>query len=211
MRIWNSNTGAELHRLTGHQGSVATVRFSPGEKLLLTSGKDGVAILSDPQSGNELIRLVSAQDNSWIVVAPDGRFDTAQLEAPEGVHWAMPGDLLHPLPPEIFMRDYYEPRLLPRCYHAALLKVQSRATDVDCARGSFAPVRALADLNRIQPVVRIKSVGRGWSADEAVVDVQVLAASMIGTSQTARPTPMRVRMIYGCSATEVDSSLAGCS
>jgi hypothetical protein len=61
-----------------------------------------------------LCRLISFRDGSWIVVDPEGRFDTNNLEEIQGLHWIMPDDPFKPLPVEIFMREYYEPRLLPR-------------------------------------------------------------------------------------------------
>jgi hypothetical protein len=78
---------------------------------------------------------------------------------------------LHALSVEIFMRDYYEPRLLPRmlaCHDA-----EARGGDPEACKKAFKPVRPLAELNRIQPDVRIVDVRRGASADEAMVEVEV--------------------------------------
>ncbi|UUZ51521.1 hypothetical protein LP420_20490 [Massilia sp. B-10] len=49
------------------------------------------------------------------MVDPSGRFDTADLEEMRGLHWVMPGDQRSAVPIELFMRDYYEPRLLSPC------------------------------------------------------------------------------------------------
>jgi uncharacterized caspase-like protein len=68
------------------------------------------------------------------------------------------------------MRDYYEPRLLPRllaCHDAEASGVDPGA----CAK-AFKPVRELALLNRIQPEVRIAKVEQGGAADEALVTVE---------------------------------------
>lgn len=68
------------------------------------------------------------------------------------------------------MRDYYEPRLLPRLLacHAA------ETTDPKACETAFPKVRPLGELNRVQPGVKILGVQRGASADEAVVDVEAL-------------------------------------
>ena len=69
------------------------------------------------------------------------------------------------------MRDYYEPQLLPRllaCHEAEASGVDPKA----CTK-AFKPVRPLAELNRIQPEVRIAKVERGGSSDEALVTVEV--------------------------------------
>ena len=91
-------------------------------------------------------------DNSWAVVAPDGRFDTNDLEALRGLNWIVPDDPLRALSPEIFMRDYYEPRLLPRLLAGEPLPA----------------LRTLGELNRVQPGVKLtgnqpRSVCRGGS------------------------------------------------
>jgi uncharacterized caspase-like protein len=96
--------------------------------------------------------------NAWVVIDPDGRFDTSlDLSSVQGVHWVLNGDALHPLPLELLMRDYFSPKLLPHILAAF----------------NFAHLRPLAELNRVQPEVRIAKVERGGSADEALVTVEV--------------------------------------
>ena len=94
------------------------------------------------QTGEELAALVSCADGTWVVVAPDGRFDTNNLDgfrrAPLG-HARRP---VHPAPARDFARDYYEPRLLPRLL----------------AGEAFPEMRGLLDLNRARPKVHVASV-----------------------------------------------------
>ena len=104
--------------------------------------------------------MVSFNDGTWAVVDPEGRFDTNNLEEIRGLHWIFPDDPFRPLSPETFMRDYYEPRLLPRAF----------------AREPFKPVRPLSELNRVQPSVRISSVTHGGESGVAQVTVEVAAA-----------------------------------
>ncbi len=61
------------------------------------------------------------------------------------------------------MRDYYEPRLLSR-----LLDPEGRA--------QMPHIRPLAELNRVQPVVRIAGVEPGQQRDLARVTVEVTTA-----------------------------------
>lgn len=74
---------------------------------------------------------MSLRNGDWIVAIPDGRFDTNDLEKVEGLHWILSSDPLTPLPLEIFMRDYYEPRLLSRVLNGE----------------AFKPIRKLSELN----------------------------------------------------------------
>jgi len=69
------------------------------------------------------------------------------------------------------MRDYYEPRLLPRLL--ACHDEETRGGDPEACKKAFELVRPLAELNRIQPDVRIGKIERGAAADEAVVTVEV--------------------------------------
>jgi hypothetical protein len=109
-------------------------------------------------------------DEGWAVVAPNGRFDTSELDKESPLYWIVDDRPLKPLPAEIFMRDYYEPRLLPR-----LLACESaESKDPDACEKAFKPVGDLSRLNRIQPDVKILEVRRGASADEAIVKVEAM-------------------------------------
>ncbi len=138
--IWDVPTGQGLRKLEGPQEEVGD--FSPDGRLLLTYGLDGFERVYEVATGKELCRFITRADGSWVVVDPEGRFDASDLDEIQGVHWLAPDNPLKPLPLEIFMRDYYEPRLLARILSGE----------------RFAPVRAIAEVNRAQPVVNITSV-----------------------------------------------------
>ena len=138
--IWHVATGDALRKFDGPGDTVEG--FSPDGRLLLTYAYDGFNRIYEVSSGRELCRFITRADGSWVVVDPEGRFDASDLDEIEGVHWLAPDDPLKPLPLEIFMRDYYEPRLLARIV----------------AGERLAPVRALAEVDRAQPGVRITSV-----------------------------------------------------
>lgn len=138
--LWSVATGTELRRLGAAGDSVR--EFSPDGRFLLGSGYDGFEHLYEAATGKELCRFITRADGSWVVVDPEGRFDASDLDEIQGVHWLAPEAPLKPLPLEIFMRDYYEPRLLARIL----------------AGERLAPVRALAEVNRAQPSVSITSV-----------------------------------------------------
>src|SRR5690606_13426799 len=109
---------------------------------VLTSGWDGTVRLWEAASGRELVLLMSYRDGGWAAVAPDGRFDTSDLERVRGLHWLMADDPFTLLPVEAFMADFYEPRLLPRLL----------------AGEAFPELRGLGERNRVQPVVAITDV-----------------------------------------------------
>ncbi|HEX8560500.1 MAG TPA: hypothetical protein VF668_20565, partial [Pyrinomonadaceae bacterium] len=126
--LWDAPTGQALRKLDGPQDEVE--EFSPDGRLLLAYGLDGFVRIYEVATGRELCRFITRADGSWVVVDPEGRFDASDLDEIQGVHWLAPDDPLKPLPLEIFMRDYYEPRLLARII----------------AGERLAPVRALSEV-----------------------------------------------------------------
>jgi WD40 repeat protein/uncharacterized caspase-like protein len=164
-RLWDRDTGREIQRFKGHP-LISGVAFLSELNCVVTVGADKTIRIWSVRSGEELTRLISFRDGAWAVVAPDGRFDSSWLEQLAGLNWQMPDDPLRVLPSEIFQRDYYEPRLLPRLL---------ACNQVGNCQHEFKPLRPLVELNRVQPKVRITSVRRGSSPDLALVDVVVHA------------------------------------
>jgi uncharacterized caspase-like protein len=160
-RLWETASGLEVHQLRGYGGFISSVAFSPDGRWVLTGTWGGTAELWRTDEGVLVATLISFRDGHWAVVDTAGRFDSDDLEEISGLHWLMPDDPMRALPVETFMRDYYEPRLLAR-----ILKEER-----------FAPVRSLADLNRVQPTVTIKEIVPEKSDEFVTVLVQVEKAT----------------------------------
>lgn len=161
LSLWDVGTGkAIIHIRRGPGNWILSAVFSPdGRFILMESGPS--AVLLDATTGQELCRLISFKDGRWVVVTPDGRFDTDNLEEIRGLHWILPDDPMRALPAEIFMRDYYEPRLLPRIL----------------AGEKFKPITSLSDLNPVQPRVTISSILYQNGVDTVTVSVDVASAA----------------------------------
>src|SRR5690606_9467330 len=85
------------------------------------------------------------------------------LEDIQGLHWIMSDDPLNPLPLEVFMRDYYEPRLLSRIL----------------AGEDFPEIKGLLERNRAQPEVRITTIEPSSDEPNRVdVTVEVQSTSL---------------------------------
>lgn len=162
-RLWDVATGRELRRFVGHSDIVGTAAFSHDGRFVITGSPDSTTRIWDSATGQQLCSLFSFRNDDWSAVAPDGRFDSSNLEDIKGLHWVMPDDPLHTLPLEVFMRDYYEPRLLSRILKGEKLPAPP----------------ALTELNRNQPKVGKITVSPEAARSE-LVDVRVEVASVAG-------------------------------
>lgn len=168
IELWDVAAGTLRMTLRGHSSGIRSVAFSADGRFLISSSEDKTMRYWRAADGTWLATLYSFADGTWAVTAPDGRFDTSDLEEIKGLHWVMPDDPLTPLPLEAFMREYYEPRLLSRILNGEVFK----------------PVRAVSELNRLQPTVRIVQVA-SVAGQAGLVDVSVEAS---GTRRHAAST-----------------------
>ncbi len=154
-----SPEGRLLERFEGSGGAPAAARFTPDGRWVVTGHHDGVSRLWSTAGGVEAARWVVYPGGNWALAAPDGRFDTDDLEAVRGLNWVLPEDPLRALPLEIFMRDYFEPRLFSRLL----------------ARERLPPVPDLAELNRLQPQLALEAMPQqGDGRPELRVTVEVV-------------------------------------
>jgi WD40 repeat protein len=189
IKVWEIDTGKELEGLDRSLFSTVQTMASMVPGIYRKSYQDpliandqlqakivGIAKirLLDVKSGNELLTLSALGEDDWAVVSPQGRFDTSRLEGPSGLHWLLPGAPFTPLSFEIFMRDYYEPKLLPR-----LIKCSKAG---NCDR-EFKPVRDLTSINRTQPRTAITKITP--TALRETVEVSVDVNSVISEDQRA--------------------------
>ncbi len=144
--IWDVATGKLRAKLDGQPHASIyknAISFdSSGKVLFTTFGRSRIKIW-DVSRHRELASLFTFGPDDWVVVAPDGRFDTnLDLDNIEGLHWVVSDAPFTPKPLELFMRDYYEPALLGRLL---------RCTRDNSCKKDFKPLPLIADINRLQP------------------------------------------------------------
>lgn len=157
IRLFDAETGKLLLELTGHTGTINRVSFSDDGTRLVSAGMDGTCRIWDATSGAEVCTAMFDLEGGWVVATPDNRFDTGDLNWVPGVHWVASDQPFTPLGVEVFMRQYFEPKLLTRLF-----------------RGERLPeVKSIAQLNRVQPKLQILSVVRDRANDTATIRIEV--------------------------------------
>jgi WD40 repeat protein/uncharacterized caspase-like protein len=154
----------EGRKFVGHTFPVSKVAFSPDGRFIVTGSMDGTSAFWETATQQQLCRLIPLRDGNWVVVDKEGRFDTNNLEEIKGLQWVFSDDPMRPLPLEIYMRDYYEPRLLP-----SLLN-----------RKALEKIKPLNSLNRVQPIVKITKIERPKVGPESNLMVTVEVADANG-------------------------------
>lgn len=146
----------DLPAVTAVSGTLLADQFT------VTLHEDGGLAVWDISTRRWLARIFMSATGEWVVVDPEGRFDTSDIRGFNLARWSRADRPFESLSPEVFMRDYFEPRLLARLL----------------ARESFRPVRPLDKLNLNQPRVTIRAA-RLDGPGKASVEVEV--ASPDGT------------------------------
>jgi WD40 repeat protein len=160
-RVWDTANGQVVSEFAARAGAVKSVGLTPDGKSALTLHGDNAVRLWNLSGGRELCRLLSFRDGSWVVADATGRFDASDLSDLRGLHWLLPDNPVTPLPLEIFQRQYYEPRLLPRLL----------------AGEKLPPLPSLTALNRAQPVVKIVNIEAAQEAGRVNVTVEIANAT----------------------------------
>jgi len=70
---WNVQTGELLHTLTGHEGWIWAVAFSPDSKILASGGTDRTILLWDIQTNDPLGILEQVNSIRSLAFSPDSR------------------------------------------------------------------------------------------------------------------------------------------
>ncbi len=151
--------------------------FGEGLPLGISLSADGQVLATNIRRGDvtEVILIELARrrrlanvyvraNGDWLVKLPDGRFDANRLDSAGLLFGVFPDEPDKAFSLDVFLKDYFEPRLLPRLLSGEQLR----------------PVRDISAVNRVQPIVSPPQVTwRGGDSVEVTVEVR----SAVGKAQ----------------------------
>lgn len=146
--------------LTGHNDGVTGFDVSPGGTFLCSSSKDGTARFWDPETGKERVRFISFSNGEWIVITPEGYFNSS----PHGADYmnVRVGSRVYRI--DQFYETYYNP-----AYVVSLLQGKTVQPAEDIRKGVAPP-----------PVVTIVSPESQSEFKDERIDITVTARDMGG-------------------------------
>jgi hypothetical protein len=101
--------------------------YHPKGQILALGGAENRVKLFDVERDVEIGSLVAPSEHDWLMVTPEGRMDASRLENIDEVYWVVKDQPLITHPMEVFMQQFYEPRLLPKLLHNyPLLNIDSQ-------------------------------------------------------------------------------------
>jgi WD40 repeat protein len=79
VRVWDAANGTIQHVFTNNLSDVNAVAFSPNEKLLVTGSGNGMILVLDTQTGNELSNICINRHIYSVAFSPNGKVIAAGL------------------------------------------------------------------------------------------------------------------------------------
>jgi hypothetical protein len=81
VKLWDAASGQLIRTLEGHSSSVRSVAFSSDEKRVISGSYDTTARVWDAATGELLALLLTADEDEWLAVTPEGFFDASSKGA----------------------------------------------------------------------------------------------------------------------------------
>jgi hypothetical protein len=179
--------------LSGHQGAIEDVSFSPDGAWLLTASYDGTARLWDVRGDSmrqALVLATSRSSSDWVAVTPDGLFDGS----PDGwdlILWRFSQRTRDVTPVEAFFTDYFHPGLI-----ADVVRREVRAAPTDiAARDRRLPTAAVEVVSSdgTSARVRVTATEAEGKSGGGVRDVRLFRNGIsVRTWRGAQPPSVRL-------------------
>lgn len=76
-RLWRVSRTAEPKLLDGHVGRITAAAFTADSRIVLTGSEDGTVRLWRVRDGQQIGALMALRDGGWVVLDPDGNYDSS--------------------------------------------------------------------------------------------------------------------------------------
>ncbi|MDE1324003.1 ankyrin repeat domain-containing protein [Vibrio aestuarianus] len=171
LSIINTQTGATYQhhvRSNAYEHEVKQVVILEEGEFALIVDYALRAVLVDLTNSTEVANMMVYPDNRWILFDSEGRYDSNSPGSIPYASWVASDNSLQAMPIELFLNQYFEPRLLTR-----ILK-----------REAFPEISAIAELNRVQPLVEITDI-RNNPSQPSQIDVSLKVTNQVRTLRQA--------------------------
>jgi WD40 repeat protein len=163
VHIFRNSSDLPDMRLIGHEAMVQSVA-STQSKVISASG-DATVRVWDPQTGNEVARLISFQGEAWAVIDKDGHFDEPNAGNSSDLYWVAG---LHTIQLSQFKTRYYRPGLLARRFASTSIPASENQA---LKRVSLGPDIVRDEHNSDNSIIKIKVVDQGGGVGSVRVKI----------------------------------------
>jgi WD40 repeat protein len=163
VHIFRNSSDLPDMRLIGHEAFVQSVA-STQSKVISASG-DATVRVWDPQTGNELVRLISFQAEAWAVIDKDGHFDEPNAGNSSDLYWVAG---LHTIQLSQFKTRYFTPGLLARRFTSTSIPASENQALKSVSLG---PDIVRDEQKSDNSVIKIKVVDQGGGVGSVHVKV----------------------------------------
>lgn len=151
LKLWDVSTG-QRKTFSGHSNRVPAVSFSADDRLIISVSDDHTTRIWNTATGKEVVQYVSFEDGEWIVITPDGYYNSS-----------VNGD------------KHLNVRIGNNVYGVDQYREKFFRPDVVMAALAGKPITELASLTSVKPApsVSIVETPASVGSDEAIVKVKV--------------------------------------
>ncbi len=120
--LWNISTGKKIKMFEGYDDLTA-ITFSPNGKLIASGQRDIIRVWN-LESEKKSFYMKSFEDNSWVVVTSENRFDSSNRKTTSHLYWEYFNEARETqiIPLSQFSKYFYTPGLVSKVYNHKKLR-----------------------------------------------------------------------------------------
>jgi len=156
LKLWDVFSGREVRTFTVHSGRVDAAAFFPNGRSVVSGSVDNIYKLLDVATGREIATIMSFFNGEWIIITPDGYFDSSPGGAKQ---------LKIPIGNSIYGIDQFSARF----YRPDMVQFALTGKELPEAEEDFAQIA----LHKPAPSVDIVSPKSGTASDKSSISISL--------------------------------------